>query len=120
MVSINTVLGATTVIFGIVSLLLISRARNSLSPGSIRKYIDNFSICIAFILIFSIWQTGRSIFGKEISVSEFSSYPEMIFILFAYIGFILVSYRVFKISKEFGFKEEGKEIKRIIKEKKRR
>jgi len=120
MVSINTVIGATTVLFGFASLLLISRARSRLSPGSIREYIDNFSICLAFILIFSMWQTGRSIFGKEISVTDFSGYPELMFIAFAYIGFILVSYRVFKISKEFGFKDEGREIENIVKGKKKK
>ena len=120
MVSINTVIGVTTIIFGFASLLLISRARSRLSPGSIREYIDNFSICLAFILIFSIWQTFRSIYGREISVSEFSSYPELIFVGFAYIGFILVSYRVFRISKEFGFKVEGKEIEQLVKGKKKK
>jgi len=119
-VAINTVIGITTIIFGFASLLLISRARSKLSPGSIREYIDNFSICLAFILIFSIWQTFRSIYGREVSVSDFSSYPELIFVGFAYIGFILVSYKVFKISKEFGFKAEGEEIKKIIKGKKKK
>lgn len=120
MVSINTIIGVSTVVFGFASLLLISKARKNLSPGSIREYIDNFSICLAFILIFSLWQTGRSIFGREISVSEISGYPELIFIAFAYIGFILVSYRVYKISKEFGFKKEGIEIRQIIKNKKKK
>jgi len=119
-VAINTIIGTTTVIFGFISLLLVSRARSRLSPGAIRDYIDNFSVCMAFVLIFSMWQTGRSIFGKELSVSELSGYPELIFIAFAYIGFILVSYRVFKISKEFGFKEEGKEIEHIVNNKKKK
>ena len=45
----------TTVIFGIASLLLISRARRRLSEGSIQKFMDNFALCLAFIVIFSIW-----------------------------------------------------------------
>jgi len=57
---------------------------------------------------------------REISVSELAGYPELVFIAFAYMGFILVSYRVFKISKEFGFKEEGREIEHIIKGKKKK
>lgn len=112
------VINVTTVIFGIGALLLASRARKKLSPGSLRKYIDNFSVCLAFIVIFSIWQTVRSITNVEISLSGFTGYPELIFIVFAYIGFIIASYRVSKISEEFGFKEEGKEIQRIIKNKK--
>src|SRR3989338_482418 len=115
MVSVNTLISITTVVFGLASLLLISKARSRLSRGSIREYVDNFSICLAFILIFSLWQTGR-----KISISELAGYPELIFIAFAYTGFILVSYRLFKISKEFGFKEEGRGIERIIKGRKKR
>lgn len=117
MVSIAAI-SVTTVIFGIGALLLASRARSRLSPGSLRKYIDNFSICLAFIVIFSIWQTIRSITNIEVSLSGFTGYPELIFLVFAYIGFIIASYRVSKISEEFGFKEEGKEIQQLIKKKK--
>lgn len=117
MVSIAAI-SVTTVIFGIGALLLASRARSRLSPGSLRKYIDNFSICLAFIVIFSIWQTIRSITNIEVSLSGFTGYPELIFLVFAYIGFIIASYRVSKISEEFGFKEEGKEIQQLVKKRK--
>ena len=114
MVSIAAI-SITTVIFGIGALILASRARKRLSPGSLRKYIDNFSVCLSFIVIFSLWQTVRSITNIEVSLSGFSGYPEVIFIVFAYIGFIIASYRVSKISEEFGFMEEGKEIQRLVK-----
>ena len=78
----------TTVIFGIASLLLISRARNRLSEGSIRRYMDNFAICLAFIVIFSVWQTARSIFGISIDIEGLTTYPEYIFIVFAYVAFV--------------------------------
>ena len=111
-----TVVGVTTIIFGIASLLLISKARNRLSDGSIRRYMDNFAICLAFIVIFSVWQTTRSFFGISIDVEGLATYPEYIFIIFAYIAFIFASYRVLKISQEFGFKEDGKKIEQVIKE----
>jgi len=117
MVSI-AVISVTTVIFGIGALILASRARMRLSPGSLRKYIDNYSVCLAFIVVFSIWQTVRSITNVEVSLSGFTGYPELIFIVFAYIGFVIASYRVSKISEEFGFKEEGKEIGNLVKKKK--
>ncbi len=110
------VVSVTTVIFGIASLLLISKARNRLSDGSIRRYMDNFAVCLAFIVIFSVWQTARSISGKEISVEGLGTYPEYIFIVFAYIAFIVASFRVLKISEEFGFKEDGKKIEKLVKE----
>lgn len=107
----------TTVIFGIASLLLISRARKRLSEGSIRKYMDNFAICLAFIVIFSVWQTARSIIGVNINVEGLATYPEYIFIVFAYIAFIAASFRVLKIGEEFGFKEDGRKIGQVVWEK---
>jgi len=110
------IVSITTVIFGIASLLLISRARNRLSEGSIRRYMDNFAICLAFIVIFSVWQTARSVLGISIDVEGLATYPEYIFIVFAYIAFVVASYRVLKISEEYGFKEDGRKIVQIIKE----
>ena len=112
-----TIIGMTTVIFGIASLLLISRARNRLTEGSLKKYLDNFAVCLAFIVIFSIWQTTRSIKGINIQVNELSAYPEYIFIVFGYLAFIFASYRVLKISEEFGFKDDGRRIGKLILEK---
>ena len=112
-----TIVSVTTVVFGIASLFLISRARNRLTDGSIRRYMDNFAICLAFIVIFSVWQTTRSIFGISIDVEGLGTYPEYIFIIFAYISFIFASFRVLKISEEFGFREDGKKIEQIIREK---
>lgn len=111
------VVSVTTVIFGVTSLFLISRARRRLSEGSIRKYLDNFAICLAFIVIFSVWQTARSILGIDIQVEGLGTYPEYIFIVFAYIAFIIASFKVLKVSEEFGFKEDGKKIEQLIKQK---
>ena len=111
------IVSVTTVIFGIASLLLISRARNRLSEGSIRRYLDNFAICLAFIVIFSVWQTARSIFEVSIDVKWLATYPEYIFIIFAYIAFVIASFRVLKISEEFGFKGDGRKIEQLVRQK---
>ncbi|HLC62277.1 MAG TPA: hypothetical protein VJI52_04640 [Candidatus Nanoarchaeia archaeon] len=110
--------GITTVIFGIGSLLLISRARNKLTDGSIRRFMDNFAICLAFIVTFSVWQTLRDIYqvgGTFDGQTTYLSYPEYIFIIFAYIAFIITSFRTQKISEEFGFRDVGKRIGQIMK-----
>ena len=109
--------GITTVIFGIGSLLLISRARNKLTDGSIRRFMDNFAICLAFIVTFSVWQTLRDIYqvgGTFSGQTTYLSYPEYIFIIFAYIAFIITSFRTQKISDEFGFRDVGKKIGQIM------
>ena len=111
--------GITTVIFGIASLILISRARNKLTDGSIRRFMDNFAICLAFIVTFSLWQTLRDFYGvvNFDGKTTYLSYPEYIFIIFAYIAFIVTSFRTQKISQEFGFKDDGKKIGQLIKPK---
>ena len=48
------------------------------------------------------------------------TYFEYIFLVFAYIAFIIASYRVSRISEEFGFKEEGVRIEQLIKEKQKK
>lgn len=119
MVSI-ALISLTTVIFGVAALLLASKARSRLSPGSIRSYIDNFSICLAFIVLFSLWQTVRTLSKFDLKIMGFSDYPELIFIGLAYVAFIITSFRVIKISEEFGFVKQGKKIDKIITSKKRK
>lgn len=114
MVSLS-IINITTVIFGLAALLLATKARSRLSKGSIRDYIDNFSICLGFIVLFSSWQAIRSIYSFEWSLGEFADYPEILFLLLAYSGFIFASYKVLKISEEFGFKVDGKSIDKLIK-----
>lgn len=113
------IIGITTVIFGIASLLLISKARRKLSEGSIKRYLDNFALCLTFIVVFSIWQTIRIIFNFPVDFESVLAYPEYFFLIFAYVAFIITTYRIGKISEEFGFKEDGRRIREII-EKKRR
>ena len=113
-------LGVTTIIFGIAALVLASRARRRLTPGSLREYIDYFSICLVFIVIFSLWQTARILLDFKLTLGGLTEYPEYIFIVFAYVAFIFTSYRVTKISTEFGFLEEGKDIHKAMKRKKKK
>ena len=47
--------------------------------------------------------------------TTYLSYPEYIFIIFAYIAFIITSFRTQKISEEFGFRDVGKRIGQIMK-----
>ncbi len=117
MVDALDIISVSTVIFGIASLLLISRARSRLSNGSIRNYLGSFEICLSFIIIFSVWQTIRGLLDISIQVENFISYPEYIFLIFAYIAFVIASFRVLKISDEFGFNDYGKKINKIISEK---
>ena len=115
-----TIISVTTILFGLAALFISSRARKRLTPGLLRNYIDNFAVCLAFIVIFSIWQAVRSISGLSVTIAEIGDYPEYIFIVFAYVAFIITSYKILRLSKEFGFVEDGKKIDAIVSKKKKK
>ena len=118
MTHIEIILSVSSVIFGIASLLIASRARKRLSSGLIRSYIDSFSVCLSFIVIFSIWMAIRYIFNFEVAYGVHAVvFPEYIFLAFTYLAFIIASYRVLHISHAFGFKEEGSNIQKILDQK---
>ena len=115
---IEIIIGVSSVIFGITALILASRARQRLTPGLIRSYIDSFSVCLSFVVIFSIWLLIRDIFTFKSGYSGPSVlFPEYIFISLAYLAFIIASYRVSHISHTFGFRDEGSKIKKLVDQK---
>ena len=112
--AVEIIIGLSSVVFGISALILASKARQRLSEGAIRRYIDNFSVCLTFIVIFSIWRTIRDLVNINYGAAPMAEFPEYFFIIGAYIAFIISSYRVVRISHEFGFKKEGKEIRGLL------
>lgn len=100
--------------FGILAIIWTFIAMTSLSKGSsLRNYVTLFLIALVFILLFSIWHALSKIFRWE----KLWLYPEYVLISLAYITFVVSSYKVYKLSKEFGFKEKSNEIKNILKKK---
>ena len=76
--------------------------------------MDNFSLCLAFIVIFSMWQTVRGILKLPVNFDSVLAYPENFFLIFAYIAFIITTYRISKISEEFSFKDDANHINEIL------
>jgi len=106
--------GFITMSFGILAIIWTSIARANLSKGSsLRNYTTSFLFCLIFILLFSIWDT----FDKIFEWNGLTMMPKYIFITIAYLIFSYASYSIWKIGKEFGFKDEAKKIDKVIKEK---
>lgn len=113
--NIEVSIGFITISFGILAVIWTFIARQNLSKGSaLRDYTTSFLLCLIFILLFSIWHT----FEVMLLLEGWIVMPEYLFITIAYLIFAFASYKIWKIGKEFGFKDEVKEIDRIIKEKK--
>lgn len=106
-----------TVVFGIASLVISSRAASRLSDGLIKRYINNFTICLAFIVIFTMWRTMRDYMEAVYGVNKNIEIAEYVFIIGAFVGFIIASFRVLQISREFGFNDHKLVMAKALKEK---
>ncbi len=103
--------GFLTISFGILAIIWTSIAVKNLSPGSsLRSYTLCFLISLIFILLFSVMHTLEMAFRWEGSVVII----KYIFITIAYLTFVYASYRIWKIGREFGFRDESFKIRKRI------
>ena len=118
MTAVQYIIGIVTVVFGIASLIISSRAASRLSDGLIKRYINNFSICLAFIVIFTMWRAMRDYMEAIYGISKNIEIAEYMFIIGAFIGFVIASFRVVQISREFGFYDRREIMREALSEKK--
>lgn len=109
---IKLVIGIFSLTFGILAIIWTSLALSSLSKGSsLKTYTRFFLLALIFIVLFSIWQT----LGEILKWQELVVYPQYMFITIAYLIFVIASYNILKLGKEFGFKEKAQEINKSLK-----
>jgi len=114
-------IGFITMSFGILAIIWTSMAMTSLSKGSsLRRHTTNFLLCLIFILLFSIWHTLSKLFGWRQTINEFMLYPGYLFLTLAFLIFVVTSYQILTLGKEFGFERQAKEIEKVIEKKKNR
>lgn len=112
--------GFVTISFGILAIIWTSMAVASLSKGSsLRKLTINFLFCLIFILLFSIWHTMSKLFMWRETVNEVMLYPGYLFLTLAFLIFVITSYQILKIGKEFGFQKQSSKIKKAMEKKKK-
>ncbi|MFH2028671.1 MAG: hypothetical protein ABIJ08_06005 [Nanoarchaeota archaeon] len=113
-------IGFVTISFGILAIIWTSMAISSLSNGSsLRRHIINFLLCLIFVLLFSIWHTISKLFAWRQTVNEAMLYPGYIFLIFAFLIFVMTAYQILLMGKEFGFGNKTKEIKELMGKRKR-
>ena len=107
--------GFLTISFGILAAIWTFIAVKNLSPGSsLRSYTLYFLFSIIFILLFSTMHTFEIILGLQGNIVIL----KYLFITIAYLIFVYASYSIWRIGKEFGFKDEALNIKKRIEMKK--
>ena len=98
--------------FGVLAIIWSVIAISSLSKGtSIRNYVTHILLG-TIALVLSTTFESLSIFFGWVGIIKYLGY---MFMSLAYILFVVASYSVFKLSKEFGFKEKAREINKKIK-----
>ncbi len=109
---IELIIGAVLASLGILSIIWTLLARSNLSPKSILRFFTNtFLACSIAVLVVTIVLTIDTV----TKIKEFI-YIEYLMIFITYFFFILVSYYIYKIGREFGFQNESIEIKKRLKQ----
>ena len=113
--------GAFTLTFGIMAIIWTTRAIKALSPGSsLRTYAGYFLASLIFIVLFSVYHSLNTFFKWQQTIGDFMVLPEFMLITITYMIFMIASYNIYKLGKEFGFQAQAKGIEKIIKKKKRK
>src|SRR3989338_159999 len=108
-------IGFVTISFGVLAVIWTTMAISALSKGSsLRKHTTNFLFCLFFILLFSIWHTISKLLKWRETLNEVLLYPGYLFITLAFLIFVITSYQILTMSKEFGFESKAKEIKKVM------
>ncbi len=109
-------IGFMSFTFGILAIIWTKKAVMSLSMGSeLRKYTTKFLLSLVFILAFSILNAVEPFYNPMNRVL----YLGYLAIIVAYILFVVASYQILSIGKEFGFGQTAEEIRKAIAEKKK-
>jgi|SRR3989338_9715168 len=111
-------IGFVTISFGILAIIWTSMAMTSLSKGSsLRRHTSNFLLCLIFILLFTIWHTISKLLSWRETLNEIMLYPGYLFIILAFLIFVVTAYQILTIGKEFGFKPQAIAIEKQMRSK---
>ena len=101
--ALELIVGFLSLTFGIVAIIYALRAKLSLSKGTeLKQYASYYLSALISIVFFSIWDTLIFLFGW----SGFLAFPKYFFLTFSYLVFVFTSYKIMKLGKQFGFKEQ--------------
>ena len=102
--------------FGVLAIIWTLIAKYSLSQKSIlRVFTNNFLACSIAVLAFAVIRILNGVF-----ISQLFVYIEFFFIFITFLFFVMASYYIYKIGNLFGFERESRDIKKVLKQKRRK
>ena len=103
--------------FGVLAIIWTTKAYRSLSANSsLRDYTAYFLVALVFILFSSVWSTMIKLYILPAWLSPIY----YVLLSIAYLAFVIVSYNILMISKEFGFGRSAEVIKKALEDKRRK
>lgn len=108
--SIETLIGGFTIVVGIVSIFLTYRSAKRISNKDIIRYLNMVTLGMVFLLMFSSWHTVRESFDLKEVYGLSIEIPEYGFVALTQILLLIGALKASKISKDYGFKAEGRGI----------
>jgi len=111
----ETIVGLIAIVFGITAVVVTYLAVKKMSNPRLLGYMRFVMFGMLALTAFSIWHTARESFELKDIYGPTIELPEYLFMSLAYVLFLLGAIAVFKMSKEYGFKEQGKKIAQELK-----
>ncbi len=109
--SLDLVIGAISLTFGLMALIWVWKAKIAFSKGSsMRDFSGSFFSCLLSILMYSILESFiimRNLGGVWI-------YLKYALMTIAYINFVYAAYKMRSLGTTFGFEDQGKRIKKVL------
>lgn len=111
------------VLFGIIAFIWILISRKNLAGGALQRFLTINAIALLFLMLASLWHSIAVFTNIHHRFGELTTLPHHIFMIIAYLVFILGAFQMLYISKDFNFDEQTARMKtalaKIVKTKKR-
>jgi large-conductance mechanosensitive channel len=111
---IEFILGTFSILFGIAAIVISLTAFKKLTSGYLSTYVQWIIYSIFVFTLGRIWHTALEAFEWKDRIGVFMEYPEYIFAAIAFLLIAYASYRLYELSRVFGFKDKAKDVQRVI------
>jgi len=101
---IELAMGFASILPGIIAIHFTTKARRNLSNSWLRTYMKYIIWAMLSLSLFSVWYTSRQVFGLKEIYGFAIEVPEYLLVILTCFLFLVSSWTIFKMSKEYGFK----------------
>jgi len=103
--SLYNILDIVGVILGLYLIYLLAIYLKKEKENNFTNFLKLARIGIVLWVLNNLWHVLRQLFNFKQYWGEAAEYPEYLFIMFAYLAFVIAAYHTKFVSKQFAFKE---------------